>query len=206
MIVSIPSTFLDPWQLNFIEIVDFSNLSMRVIKYNYKQNTQLYPFYLQATYGSRFYVVEWKQNDTVLFHDPTASELFQPALTDQITMEDSILDQISEHPSLRRRRAIQNAQLALQSRRSYNRYTRSVQEFQELQTSLHGNNMDEVLDSSLSSLPANRTIFFDCSANAMGCIQAKFTVANFKVSENTPIMISVNFTVNLKAMGMRHDI
>lgn len=62
------------------------------------------------------------------------------------------------------------------------------------------NRLQEDLDPFLSSLNVNRSIFFDCSL-AVDCIQARITVPNFKVIGNVPILISLNFTVNLEAMS-----
>lgn len=56
-------------------------------------------------------------------------------------------------------------------------------------------NHDDVI---LSSLPPNRTIIFDCyDSEANLCVQAKFSVNNFKVG-NIPIQIQLNFSIDLK--------
>lgn len=55
-------------------------------------------------------------------------------------------------------------------------------------------------DRLLSNLPPNRTIYFDCKdAEQELCLQGKFTIPNFKM--NTPILITLNFTVDMKKIG-----
>lgn len=94
--------------------------------------------------------------------------------------------------------------MSLQSRRSYNRYTRSVQELNNIQAlQIDGNRLDEDLDPFISSLNVNRTIFFDCSPMDEGCFRGRFSVSNFKVTGNVPILVSVNFTLNLDAISMK---
>lgn len=56
-------------------------------------------------------------------------------------------------------------------------------------------------DPLLTNLPFNRTIYFDCqNAEQEQCLQAKFTVLNFKTG-NAPILISLNFTIDLNKIG-----
>lgn len=52
-------------------------------------------------------------------------------------------------------------------------------------------------DNNLKSLPANRTIIFDCyNATTSFCVKAKFSVNNFQAGK-TPILIQLNFTIDL---------
>lgn len=145
-------------------------------------------------------------DDTVLVHDPLELDLLlsQPS-QDQISFDNAEpIQELLQEQSSRRRRAIREAQLTLQSRRSYNRYTRSVQEIQLLQTTqIDGNRLEEDLDPFISSLPMNRTIFIDCSTMIEGCIRGRFTVSNFKVPGNLPILVTVNFKLNLEETSKR---
>lgn len=82
--------------------------------------------------------------------------------------------------------------------RNYNKYTQSVLEYQAISRRridlLKG-------DSILSNLPVNRTILFDCyDADAGLCIKARFSVNNFRTG-NSPIYITLNFTVDLSRVG-----
>lgn len=92
----------------------------------------------------------------------------------------------------RRRR---NAHKYEESTRFYNRFTRSI-----LDGGIHDinrrsiSNHDDII---LTSLPPNRTIIFDCyDSEASLCVQAKFSVNNFKVG-NAPILIQLNFSIDL---------
>lgn len=163
----------------------------------------------QAAYENRFYQVEWKVNDTTIStHDLLLAgpdhSLFQPLALDQTSALDEAVQPMLDQPSSRRRRAAQAVQQAVRSRRNYNRYTRSVQEFQQ-SALVTGDDPEEELDSFITSLPINRTVFFECSTPDVGCIKARFTVANFKVLRNSPIMVSVNFTIDLGQLGKFHS-
>lgn len=99
----------------------------------------------------------------------------------------------------RRRREIE-ATLAQSSvnYRNYNKYTQTVMEYQAISR----RRLDLFKDDSiLSNLPVNRTILFDCyDAEAGLCIKARFSVNNFRTG-NTPIYITLNFTVDLSRVG-----
>lgn len=106
----------------------------------------------------------------------------------------------SENHIGRRRRRELEAAVAQSSvnYRNYNKYTQSVLEYQA--TSLRRIDLfkDDLI---LSNLPVNRTILFDCyDAEAGLCIKARFSVNNFRTG-NTPIYITLNFTVDLSRVG-----
>lgn len=51
------------------------------------------------------------------------------------------------------------------------------------------------------NLPSSRTIYFDCQKSEQEqCLLAKLTVLNFK-SGNLPILVSLNFTIDLRKIG-----
>lgn len=82
--------------------------------------------------------------------------------------------------------------------RNYNKYTQTVQEYEAISRRRFDLFKD---DSILSNLPVNRTILFDCNdAEAGLCVQARFSVNNFRTG-NTPIFITLNFTVDLYRVG-----
>lgn len=100
----------------------------------------------------------------------------------------------------RRRRRELEATVAQSSvnYRNYNKYTQTILEYQAVSR----RRIDLFKeDSILSNLPVNRTILFDCyDAEAGHCIRARFSVNNFRTG-NTPIYITLNFTVDLSRVG-----
>lgn len=83
--------------------------------------------------------------------------------------------------------------------RNYNRYTQTISNPQYSSSRARRSVLNH--DPFLDNLPINRTFVFDCyDAAAELCIQARFSVNNFKVG-NTPILVSFNFTIDLATVG-----
>lgn len=107
----------------------------------------------------------------------------------------------------RRKRAIE-----ANFRRHYNPYLQQVLNYNEMEdpfsfsldSNIHERYRRDVSTSNdrlLKNLPINRTIYFDCqNAEEELCLQAKFTVLNFK-ADKTPIFISLNFSIDLSKVG-----
>lgn len=92
--------------------------------------------------------------------------------------------------------------------RMYNPYVQQVteqeQDFSMAPTARHIRSRRGLFDSHehiLNNLPPNRTIHFDCvNAEEGACVQAKFTVFNFKTG-NVPIFLTFNFSIDLNIIG-----
>lgn len=91
--------------------------------------------------------------------------------------------------------------------RMYSPYLQRVteeQDFSEAPGAAHSRSRRGFFDSHehiLNNLPPNRTIYFDCvNAEEGACVQAKFTVFNFKTGD-APIRVSLNFSVDLNVIG-----
>lgn len=120
-------------------------------------------------------------------HDRPDDIYIVQSLTIPTISDDTSL--ILEHS--RRRR---NANKYEKASRFYSRYTRSILDGHDINRRSVSNHDDIIL----TSLPINRTIIFDCyDSEASLCVQAKFSVNNFKVG-NIPIQIQLNFSIDLK--------
>lgn len=103
----------------------------------------------------------------------------------------SLVDPAIEAAANRKRRSVDTVF------RSYNRYTRSVDEHQ-VSARISAQNPD---DATLSNLPINRSFMFECTEVEMEyCLRARFSVHNFLVG-NAPILISLNLSLDLMTFG-----
>lgn len=104
----------------------------------------------------------------------------------------------SEDYSHRRRR--RSSESDVESVKKYNQYTNSVDDFEASYKLLP--NQD---DQTLNNLPPNRTIYFDCTDHeTSGCIEAQFTIHNFRPG-NTPITVRLDFQLDLKKIDVIFD-
>lgn len=199
--VSIPVSFVNPWTLERENLINFSSISIKG-----KHNNQPLE-------------VEWTQNNTILI----ANAIESTSLTSNIAVDnfngmqfdaskigleydlnsgdpssgsgyESIGDNTDSLGVGRRRRRSMN--------RYYSSYLQRIVDSQdEIGASRHRRDIFNANDRLLANLPFNRTIYFDCqNAEQELCLQAKFTVLNFNAG-NTPILISLNFTIDLKKVG-----
>lgn len=172
--------------------------------------------------------VEWSQNNTILIQNAVeisstpsniALESYNGVKFDasRIGLEYDIngngapdYDTLNNNDQLgvgRRRRSIQDKQNARNGRR-YNAYLQRIIEGDDFTDALSGHVIRKraLFDSHehvLNNLPLNRTIFFDCTNAEEGtCVQAKFTVYNFRTG-NSPILISFNFSIDLNDIGKK---
>lgn len=96
----------------------------------------------------------------------------------------------------RRRRDAENAGRV--TYRNFNRYTQRVTDDVHQISRRSAFSVNDVI---LANLPINRTIMFDCDmANEGQCVEARFSVHNFRVG-NVPIIVALNFTVDLSKVG-----
>lgn len=185
-------------------------------------------FALQARYDKQWLDIEWSQNNTILIPNaiegtstpsPIALENFNGMHFDasRIGLEydlgggqtgneyDANANGAGDQLNLGRRRR-RSARFG----RMYSPYLQRVnddvadEEYTEAAITRHNRQRRGLFDSHehiLNNLPPNRTIFFDCVNAVEGaCVQAKFTVFNFKPG-NMPILVSFNFSIDLNVIG-----
>lgn len=163
--------------------------------------------------------MEWTQNNTILIQNPVESSTNPlPLLVNNLNMNGMDFEQtkvgmdydhagsmqvdmnpINFDDPIRRRRKRRSAENDDHiTYRNYNRYTQRITE------NLHQisrRSTFSVNDVILSNLPINRTIMFDCDMAEEGqCVAARFSVHNFRVG-NVPIIVALNFTVDLNKIG-----
>lgn len=103
-----------------------------------------------------------------------------------------------DDPSGRRRRRRDAENAGRVTYRNYNRYTQRVTEDVHQISRRSAYSVKDVI---LANLPINRTIMFDCDIAEEGqCVAARFSVHNFRVG-NIPIIVALNFTVDLSKIG-----
>lgn len=186
-------------------------------------------FAIQARYDKQWLDIEWSQNNTILIPNAIevttppviATDNFNGMQFDasRIGLEYDLsgggqsgneydingnggADQIH----LRRRRR------AARFGRMYSPYLQRItgddddaeEQYTDAAITRHNRHRRGLFDSHehiLNNLPPNRTIFFDCVNAVEGaCVQAKFTVFNFKTG-NMPILVSFNFSIDLNVIG-----
>lgn len=184
------------------------------------QQCHSFPSFWQARYDKQWLDVEWSQNNTILI--PNAIEVTTPpniALDNyngmnfdasRIGLEYDLsgsngaatneFDLTSNTEQLRRRRR-STSRLG----RLYNPYLQQlIDDHNDYSEAPHRRTRRGLFDSHehiLNNLPPNRTIHFDCvNAEEGACVQAKFTVYNFKPS-NVPVLVSFNFSIDLNVIG-----
>lgn len=216
MFISVPISYLSPWSLERVQLIDPSSISIK------------------SMYKNEQFSVEWTQNNTILILD--AVESTTPLLnapiadyngmqfdTSRIGLEYDLNgnngEESNTNPGDRRRRR-RSAYFESDSSDAYfNVYTQNIVEPDEINTFAwnDGTTFDRRLkrdifttdDKILANLPANRTIYFDCQNEEQEmCLVGKFTVSDF-VMDNSPIMVTLNFSINLNRLSkfsMRHTI
>lgn len=196
--VFLPVAYINSVSLQNEAVMDISSLS------------------IESTYNGQQFDVEWIQNDTSLtLNAPVSTTPFQNIATELNTESNLKDNQPSDDVVDRMIRSTENG-----GNIYFNRYLQKVVETKQNQTE-HSNVLSEILpnyfrnvqstnDRILASLPANRTIYFDCGDSIDNlCLEGKFTVSNIKAS-NQPILITVNFTIDMskvaKIMNDQRDI
>lgn len=206
VMISFPISFLNPLTLERQNIIDFSNVSIK------------------GMYDNQPISIEWTQNNVILIANPIettttvapntvqnnyngmdfdASRIgLEYDLNNDVPGSDSINS--NGDSSRRRRRHLIDDNNNIY----YNRYSQRI--VRSLETNIDPftlgvrmkRDLTNIDDNTLKNLPINRTIFFDCNSmdEQQHCIQAKFTVHNFKHG-NQPILISLNFSIDLNRIG-----
>lgn len=168
--------------------------------------------------------MEWSQNNTILIANAVETTTSSSNIaidnyngmqfdTSRIGLEydlnggNDAANTIDSIVGNRRKRSLE-----ANGRYRYNQYLNKVVEYNEFDNfgSLALNSIDHnryrrnILtpnDGLLNNLPVNRTIYFDCQNTEQElCLQAKFTVFNFK-ADNSAISISLNFSIDLNKIG-----
>lgn len=206
VLISVPMSFINPWSLERETLIDFSTVSMK------------------SVYNNQPLAVEWTQNNIILITDAVETTTTQPSMIAQdnfngmqfdaskIGMEYDLNSHSDNTDLLRRRR--RSVHFDTTTRR-YDPYMQRIVESTGLEGStiaFDNFSVDRLQrdagdnkDAAINNLPINRTIFFNCqNPYEEFCIQARITVLNFKVG-NAPIMISLNFSMDLKKMGETLD-
>lgn len=169
---------------------------------------------IESTYNGQKFEVQWLQNNTYLTLNVTDLQNIAPK---PHVESNSNENHLSEDVTDRLTRSIEN-----RADMHFNRYLQKVIETEHNETE-RSDGLSEILPSYLrsenalstndrivASLPANRTIYFDCGNQTRQlCLEEKFRVTNIKAS-NQPILIIVNFTIDMtkvaKIMTNQKDI
>lgn len=200
-------SLINPWSLEREKLIDFSTVSMK------------------SVYNNQPLTVEWTQNNIILITDAVETTTTQQSMIAQdnfngmqfdaskIGMEYDLNSNSDNTDMLRRRRRSIHYDTTT---RRYSPYMQRIVEstgFDDSTTMGLDNFSSDRLqrdagdnkDAAINNLPINRTIFFDCqNPYEESCIQARITVLNFKVG-NAPIMITLNFSMDLKKIGETLD-
>lgn len=174
VIVSIPVALRDPWTLQRLDVVDVQTISARCV------------------YENVHYDPEWTANGTVIIRNAIEISSMPIPLSDDLMLAVPILppDDEGEIQQERRRRDI--------SFQTYNQYTERLTEFEGVSPLRNTDRVDVILN----DLPVKRTQILECTDENSGefCIQGRFSVHNFQMG-NTPIVISLNLTIDLAKLG-----
>lgn len=203
--ISVPISYLNPWSLDREELIDLKSISIKSMHKNQQFN------------------VEWTQNNTIIILDAVVvpTPLSNVPVTDYNGMQfdtsrigldynlngDDPTEAATSDRRRRRRRTID----ADTNDAYYNLYTQSVVDRQQMERFPWSNmatagsrpkrDIFSTDDRVLANLPANRTIYFDCENEEREmCVVGKFTVPDF-ATDNSPIMVTLNFTINLDRLG-----
>lgn len=201
VIISLPISFLNPWTLERENLIDFGNVS------------------INGMFDNQPLAVEWTKNNIILIPGAIESSTApSSAVTKQENFNGMGFDASkigleydlnagnpsgdstsSNGDSTRRKRSMENVHFNRYSRRVVRSLVTDIDPFT---TGLRmKRDLTNIEDSTLKNLPTNRTIFFDCeSLDEQHCVQAKFTVHNFKRGDQ-PILISLNFSIDLNRIG-----
>lgn len=181
---------------------------------------------IKAMHKNQQFRVEWTQNNTILILD--AIETTTPALstapiadyngmqydTSRIGLEYDLNGNTGVETNTnaaegrrRRRSALYEADAG---DAYYNLYSQSVVENNQMDTfswrempafNRRKRDIFNTDDKVLANLPVNRTIYFECQDEEQDrCLVGKFSVPDF-MTDNSPIMITLNFTVSLDRLG-----
>lgn len=201
VIISVPVSFINPWSLEREQLINFNSVSIKSI------------------YNNQPLAVEWTQNNIILITDAIETTTTQQPDIAQDNFNGMQFDasKISleynfnnnDDTSIRRRRSIQSEP----ANKRYSPYMQSTLESQDfdgttnalddfshdrLQRDVGGITNDAA---ALNNLPVNRTLIFNCqNPHEENCFQARITALNFKVG-NVPILISLNFSIDLNQIG-----
>lgn len=171
-------------------------------------------------YNNQKLNVEWTQNNTIMILDAMESSTMLPNLpaenyngmqfdTSRIGLEYDLGGGNPNEGNVgdRKRRS---AEFSNVRNTHFNPYLMKVVEANQMDDEMLWNSISpyrskrdivNANDPLLANLPFNRTIYFDCqNAEQEQCLQAKFTVLNFRTG-NLPILISLNFTIDLAKIG-----
>lgn len=203
VLISVPMSFINPWSLERETLIDFNTVSMK------------------SVYNNQPLAVEWTQNNVILITDAVETTTTQQPLiardnfngmqfdASKIGLEYDLNsnDNGNADSARRRRRSIQFDT----STKRYSPYTQRILEAHEFDDTTNildnfslGRLQRDVganKDAAINNLPVNRTMFFNCeNPFEEYCFQARITVSNFKAG-NVPIMISLNFSIDLNKIG-----
>lgn len=201
VLISVPMSFINPWSLQRETLIEFNSLSMRSI------------------YNNQPLAVEWTQNNVILIMDAVETTTAQQPMierdnfngmqfdTSRIGLEYDMNGNDNGDSVKRRRRSIATDT----ANRRYSPYMQRILEeddFGETTVAVENFSLNRLRrevatnkDAAINNLPVNRTMFFNClNPYEEHCFQARITVLNFKAG-NVPIMISLNFSIDLNKIG-----
>lgn len=204
VLISVPMSFINPWTVEREKLIDFTGIS------------------LKSVYNNQPLTVEWTQDNVILISDAveTTTTTQQSLLAEDsyngmqfdpsnLGPEFDLNSNTNGDPVRRRRRST----FGEPSTRRWSPYMQRILENGDQETddtpfsfdSLRLNRLERDVggnkNAAINNLPLNRTMFFDCQKPfEEHCFQARITALNFKAG-NTPIMISLNFTIDLNKIG-----
>lgn len=193
-------SFVNPWSLERETLIDFNTVSMK------------------SVYNNQPLAVEWTQNNVILITDAIETTTTQQSIVAQDNFNGMQFDAskigleydltgIDNTERARRRRSIQSDSTT----RRYSPYMQRILESRDIEEttlalenfSLGRMQRDAGVnkDAAINNLPINRTMFFNCqNPYEEHCFQARISVLNFRAG-NAPIMISLNFSIDLNKIG-----
>lgn len=187
--IQIPLSYI-PRANFYVPIVDFNSMNMT-------------GFYL-----NKVYEVTWLKHNQILLQSSEDLSEKNPLVAENMnTNFDSsklgfdyefnapTVNENVGHHNHRRRRSLWQNEEEDKTFRVYNQYTASIDEYHASYRVSHINE-----DQTLKNLPKNRTINFDCSSETSECVEAIFTINNFRPGSE-PITINLNFTIDLFKIG-----
>lgn len=212
MFISVPTSYLNPWSLEREELIDPSSISIK------------------AMHKNQQFRVEWTQNNTILILDAIETSTSEPSTvpiadyngmqydTSRIGLEYDLNGNNGEEANTnageqrRRRRSRRSTLYEDDANDAYfNLYSQSVVDHSQIDAftwkempAFNKRQKRDIFstdDKILANLPVNRTIYFECQDEEQDlCLVGKFSVPDF-FTDNSPIMITLNFTVNLNRLG-----